>query len=193
MENQQHQQQQDPPSEDDTQEPYLGRWRFDEIAQRMVFVVEESLPPIPTHVIPLPAPPSDCGSGIMSDSSLTISNYCPQSPAKTLSTNNSDCYSAHSHIIDSDNEDDEADDILDEETIQLFHKITTTKSVGTEGNKSVGVSVGSTANETAELSDIEGQRYPQSIFRKTRGGALSGKSKNSCIKKKVTLVAPEQS
>ncbi|VEU38666.1 unnamed protein product [Pseudo-nitzschia multistriata] len=123
---------------------YGGRWVFDKSKQRTVFIVEKhrlQSPPIPTTVIPLPSPPSDCGSVFMSDGSLTVSNYCGQGPNSTF-----------------DN-----DSVLDRSHYTITDE--------------------STANETAELSDLEGQNNLSSIIKSKSKNKVKNKSK-----KKVTVV-----
>jgi len=144
-------------------------------------------PPIPRTVIPLPAPPSDCGSAIQSDSSLSFSIYTADQNGGHRTFDMSE-YSAHTNIVDSDREEDEADSIHDndEEEIKQFYsdvRDKTLTSVGS-GNKSKG----NTSVGTAELTDVENQAYPQSIFRQG-----SNNSSKDQPKKRVTLVEPTKS
>lgn len=146
------------------QAPYEGRWVLDPTGEKMIYVVTE-LPPVPKFVIPLPPPPSDCGSAFQSDSSLTLSHYTADFRSRTFDEIDQ---SAHSRIIDSDNEGDDKK----ENNVQKARK--TTNSVGSGRNSN-----GSTASATADLSnDLEGQGYPQGILN------------NKNARKKVTLVEP---
>ena len=172
------------------QPPYGGRWVLDSDGEKLIYVVTE-MPPVPQYVIPLPAPPSDCGSAYQSDSSLTASLYTAD-PNFRSNTFDEVERSAHSQIIDSDNENDEADTIVDinEEKAEMpnvtIGKSTTSFGSGQKSKRSNGS--GSTAVETDCFSDdLEGQGYPQSIFRK-------GNNRNKDIRKKqVTLVEPTKS
>ena len=104
--------------------------------------------------------------------------------------------SSHSHIIDSDGEDDEADTVYenDEENSRyLLGGVPADKSAarsfGSDKKSNVSTSI-----ETADLTDdLEGQRYLQSIF---RPGLLTGNNSRCSSnqpKKRVTLVEPGQS
>ena len=169
------------------QSPYEGRWVLGPDGENMVYVVTE-LPPIPRFVIPLPAPPSDCGSAYQSDSSLTASIYTAD---PNLRSNTFD--SAHSQLIDSDKEDDDDDDISigeNKKGVKFLHvnidKTTTSFGSGQKSKKSNGsTAVSSTAVETeCFIDDLEGQRYPPSIFQQGK----NHKKENQ--KKKVTLAEP---
>jgi len=164
---------------------------LDSDGEKMIFVIEENHPPVPKQVFRLPAPPSDCGSAFQSDSSLTVSEYTfdPNVRSQTF-----DDYSAHSHIIDSDHEGDEADTIHDndeDDVLRSVNNVTvdkTTTSIGSDQN-----SKGSTAIETADFSDdLEGQGYPRSTFRQGKFAGNNNNSKNH-PKKRVTLVEPTKS
>jgi len=170
------------------QPPYEGRWVLGPDGENMVYVVSE-LPPIPRFVIPLPAPPSDCGSAYQSDSSLTASIY-PADPNFRSNTFDDIDRSAHSQIVDSDKEDDEdeadTEKTKKEVTFLSVNIDKTTTSFGS-GQKSKR-SNGSTAVETECFTDdLEGQRYPQSIFQH------GNKNKKDIQKKKVTVVEPAKS
>ncbi len=170
------------------QPPYEGRWVLGPDGENMVYVVTE-LPPIPRFVIPLPAPPSDCGSAYQSDSSLTASIYTADPNFRSNTFDDID-RSAHSHIIDSDKEDDEDETIIEKHRKELkFLNVNidkTTTSFGS-GQKSK-TSNGSTAVVTECFSvDLEGQGYPQSTFRQ----GTSKKKGNQ--RKKVTVVEPAKS
>jgi len=178
--------------------PYLGKWVLDSNGEKMIYVVAND-PPIPTHVIPLPPPPSDCGSAFQSDSSLTASHYTFDPNYRSLTFDDG---SAHSQLLGSDNEEDEADTIQDKEeeysvpldearhdynaTLEEAQHNYNVRLDGSDrkSNESTGV-------ETADLSDdLEGQGYPQSTFRQ---GNISRNNYNDQPKKRVTLVEPTKS
>jgi hypothetical protein len=161
--------------------PYLGRWVLDSNGEKMIYVVAND-PPIPKHVIPLPAPPSDCGSAFQSDSSLTASQYTFDPNYHSLTFDDG---SAHSQLIGSDNEEDEADTIEDNEEDEAQHDYIVPLDGSDRKSK------GSTAVETAFLSDdLEGQGYLQSIF---RHGNIARDDNKDQPKKRVTLVEPTKS
>ena len=157
------------------QSSYGGRWVLDKDGQQMVFVVEENFPPIPKQIIQLPNPPSDCGSAFMSDGSLTVSHHFGRS-------------NTFDDTIDVGNdEDDDHDD-------NINYNDNTNDG---DGNASSSIER-STAIETVESSDLEGQN---STFRRDQQRhhyhhhqqqKQSSFVKNKSIKKKVTLVVPEK-
>jgi hypothetical protein len=192
-----HEEQEDELSE--KKQPQHRRWVLDSQGAKKVFVVE-NLPPVPKVVIPLPDPPSDAGSAFQSDSSLTASLYTAEGNGRSPTFEDIEQsghshlieQSAHSHILDSDNEGDEADDILDNTSDQIrkFENISidkpSTTSISNQSN-------GSTDVGTADMTDdLEGQGYPPSIF---RPGTMAKKTSiNTKIqpKKRLTFMEPSK-
>ncbi len=172
----------DPPMQQhqhDIQPPCEGKWVFD--GEKMVYAIRQ-LPPIPKYVIPLPAPPSDCGSCYQSDSSLTASIYTAD---LNLSSNAFDDIerSAESQIIGSDNEINEGDNIIGEMDKEKLIELKSSFGSGQKSKRSEG----STAVETDCFSDdLEGQIYPKSKLQ--QGNTRSQGSQ----KKRVTLVEPNK-
>mmetsp|Transcript_10763 Transcript_10763/g.31360 ORF Transcript_10763/g.31360 Transcript_10763/m.31360 type:complete len:627 (-) Transcript_10763:843-2723(-) len=144
------------------QTSYGGRWVFDNNKERMVFIVEQKHPPIPSAVIPLPRPPSECGSVYMSDGSLTVSQHFGHDESNTFEDDS---------LVGSSYCGDDDDDSL--------------RNAGTDK-----IADSSTANETEESSDIEGQADRITQWRSgQRHAFVTNKTKK---KKKVTLILPEE-
>ena len=172
----------DPPTQQhqhDIQPPCEGKWIFD--GEKMVYAIRQ-LPPIPKYVIPLPAPPSDCGSCYQSDSSLTASIYTADLNFRSNTFDDIE-RSAQSQIVDGDIDGNEGDNSIGEMDEE---KLIQSKNSFASGQKSKR-SEGSTAVETdCSSDDLEGQIYPKS---KLQQGTTRSKGSQ---KKRVTLVEPSK-
>mmetsp|Transcript_24319 Transcript_24319/g.57241 ORF Transcript_24319/g.57241 Transcript_24319/m.57241 type:complete len:680 (+) Transcript_24319:91-2130(+) len=186
-----HHQQEDPPEM--RHSAYEGRWVLDSNGEKMIYVVD-AFPPVPKTVIPLPAPPSDCGSAFYSDSSLTVSQYTADPYARNLTFDEMEV-SNHSQIMDGDeeDEDDTVNENAEENTRSLLGSIpvdkSTARSFGSDKKSNA-----STAMGTADLTDdLEDYRYPQGIFRPGHYTGMSKKYNSNQPKKQVRLMEPAQS
>ena len=165
---------------------------MDSNGEKMIYVAE-SFPPIPRTVVPLPAPPSDCGSAFQSDSSLTVSQYTADPNARNLTFDEIEP-SSHSRIIDSDEEgeDDTVIENIEDNSRSLLGSVpfdrNTARSYGSDKKSN-----DSTAIDTSDLTDDLENRRLQGIFRPGQYTGINNKNTGNQQKKRVTLVEPARS